>query len=918
MHSENIHNNSLVNDNSPVNNNSPVNVANAAVNELNNIESVNNEINENNNSNNKNKNSVSLANTIDKKVNPREPSNEELRKFFTKDEVSQIREIQGNSNNLKDFKVKCVQEDLKLITNDKQNIVARLSFKKQSSAFKPKVSSDKKSYDYEHSETKMVVGNNLEVKKIIVDQQKNGLYTAKVKVRVIFDDGKNKNYTLTKINIQANDAKEAHQKAEEMMVHPDEATQKVLKIGVAKIGHGGRTTQVHYSYGSKDNSVTLKRRSKKKKGEYVEKKYAFEYFEEKFISTKEEKKTYYKTASKITWSGIEPTYVGTPKDDHRTVANFKAPYLGKKGVNSLDEAMIVPKRIGGKNTINELMPPIGNDEVTFKSVPINNNDNTNADARYQLGDNRTISIFDPKSNVMTQTKAEVLVNAASSSNITGEGQGGVDKMIYETEGSENHEIRKNAQEEIEKNNLSVGGKKLFPGSVLVTPPGDFSDGNNAAKKYQNDSGKPCETEGNVSEEVKYLMHTAGVDFRSDKMSKEESFYYISQCYYNCLMATDKLDKTSIAFSEISTGIYSNKDPKNVKLARKAMLYGIRKYYKDKGDDAKVKNIQIYGGYKGIDKAWEGLSDGAMDPSEICGKSRVRKSSEVKKNAFVPFDSSENIDSWVKSVVLSDPIYQEGGSRSTNIPGYEVKNAYKSTLKVGENGKAQLNCQDGEKREVILAFGDHDITNKDVKQLFKDNGYHSDYNFLSNYYDQDTDPIIYEDGKKYRSAEHLVHIEKFRDNQSYNGKDPKILLHDNGRTPNQIRNLSTKIKRKLGNNSIKKSNEATIGWQKKIARYKYLNKDGDGITEAGLQLLLTGNKILIEGNVRKDVKYGAQISKEGNSFTVEGVNILGRVTMEFRDLLLAQIKQDPTLLTNSPKYNKYQQDLAHLVPNNNNN
>lgn len=115
---------------------------------------------------------------------------------------------------------------------------------------------------------------------------------------------------------------------------------------------------------------------------------------------------------------------------------------------------------------------------------------------------------------ITKVKADAIVNAANSSLLGG---GGVDGAIHRAGGKE-------ILEDCIKIRNRQGGCK--PGEAVVTVAGDLS--------------------------AKYVIHTVGPRWNNEE---ENSSGFLADCYKNSLRLAESLKVKTIAFPNISTGVY---------------------------------------------------------------------------------------------------------------------------------------------------------------------------------------------------------------------------------------------------------------------------------------------------------------------------------------------------------------------------
>jgi O-acetyl-ADP-ribose deacetylase (regulator of RNase III) len=126
---------------------------------------------------------------------------------------------------------------------------------------------------------------------------------------------------------------------------------------------------------------------------------------------------------------------------------------------------------------------------------------------------------------ITEVKADAIVNAANTSLLGG---GGVDGAIHR-----------------------AGGKAILEGCMAIR-----------AKQGGCETGQAViTTAGNLP--AKFVIHTVGPVWNGNKEKKKE---LLAACYHNSLALAEKNDCKSIAFPNISTGIYHFPKNKAVEIA----------------------------------------------------------------------------------------------------------------------------------------------------------------------------------------------------------------------------------------------------------------------------------------------------------------------------------------------------------------
>jgi O-acetyl-ADP-ribose deacetylase (regulator of RNase III) len=131
---------------------------------------------------------------------------------------------------------------------------------------------------------------------------------------------------------------------------------------------------------------------------------------------------------------------------------------------------------------------------------------------------------------ITKIKADCIVNATNTSLLGG---GGVDGAIHRAGGKE-------ILEECQKIRDKQGGCKV--GEAVVTTAGDLP--------------------------AKYVIHTFGPTWNDGKSEEIEK---LASCYLGSLKLADSLGMTSIAFPNISTGIYKFPKEKAAEIAIASLL-----------------------------------------------------------------------------------------------------------------------------------------------------------------------------------------------------------------------------------------------------------------------------------------------------------------------------------------------------------
>lgn len=134
---------------------------------------------------------------------------------------------------------------------------------------------------------------------------------------------------------------------------------------------------------------------------------------------------------------------------------------------------------------------------------------------------------------ITKVKVDAIVNAANTSLLGG---GGVDGAIHK-----------------------AGGKQILDECITIRN----KQGGCAVGEAVYTSA------GNLS--ANYVIHTVGPVWNGDK---EEKAFLLANCYKNCLNIAERLGATSIAFPNISTGIYHYPKEKAAGIA----LNTIRQYF----------------------------------------------------------------------------------------------------------------------------------------------------------------------------------------------------------------------------------------------------------------------------------------------------------------------------------------------------
>lgn len=137
---------------------------------------------------------------------------------------------------------------------------------------------------------------------------------------------------------------------------------------------------------------------------------------------------------------------------------------------------------------------------------------------------------------ITKENVDAIVNAANSGLLGG---GGVDGAIHKVGGSE---ILKECKEIINK----IG--KLETGKAVITSGGKLK--------------------------AKYVIHTVGPIWRGGNFNEEN---LLADCYKNSLNLAIKKDVKTIAFPNISTGVYGFPENLAVKIVFKTMKENIEKY-----------------------------------------------------------------------------------------------------------------------------------------------------------------------------------------------------------------------------------------------------------------------------------------------------------------------------------------------------
>lgn len=137
---------------------------------------------------------------------------------------------------------------------------------------------------------------------------------------------------------------------------------------------------------------------------------------------------------------------------------------------------------------------------------------------------------------ITKLKVGAVVNAANSAL---KGGGGVDGAIHRAAGPGLH-----------KECMSIIGKigSCPPGKAVVTSAGDMP--------------------------AKFVIHTVGPIWRGGKNNEED---ILSECYTNSLKAAIRYDLKTIAFPNISTGVYGFPKPLAAEIAVKTILFNLISY-----------------------------------------------------------------------------------------------------------------------------------------------------------------------------------------------------------------------------------------------------------------------------------------------------------------------------------------------------
>lgn len=194
--------------------------------------------------------------------------------------------------------------------------------------------------------------------------------------------------------------------------------------------------------------------------------------------------------------------------------------------------------------------------------------------------------------------------------------------------------------------------------------------------------------------------------------------------------------------------------------------------------------------------------------------------------------------------------------------------------------------------AITMFGKHE-----KKQIGDAKGYTDDYSFLSNFHQEpfevpyETDPInpkseVDENAQAKTSTAHSV--EAYYQAEKYKALAPKFskktykkILTE--KDPLEAKKLTRKALKEVKDQSKWGDKEAQAALRTGLI-HKFIKKPLSGkpqLSEAGRNLIKTGNSTLIEGNERKDQRWG-MVYKDG-SYT--GQNLLGKALMDIRKLLI---------------------------------
>lgn len=199
------------------------------------------------------------------------------------------------------------------------------------------------------------------------------------------------------------------------------------------------------------------------------------------------------------------------------------------------------------------------------------------------------------------------------------------------------------------------------------------------------------------------------------------------------------------------------------------------------------------------------------------------------------------------------------------------------------GEASMNQVDLDWRQpAILAFGEFDRLDglpQHEKWRMQRHGFHTNANYLSNYYLRN----IVVEGRIYKSVEHYYQAIKFKNHPAIFEQITKAQTADDARRIAQQHQGLANL-----------SNDQEMAMRMKPALWaKFINPNGTP-TELGKMLMATGNQPLVEGNDRgnrSDKRWGMKVDFKNmpNAIALEGQNLLGKLLMEIRDILMSQLK-----------------------------